>query len=307
MQLQLNHTPITCTQQIAPYLLIHRLPGTNALAWADHQRFVLQQSVKVTGTGILYILVQLADTDFLEIDLLRDLPFFAMAVSGKCSFSLPGETTVFLDASCFGMGRGSSIKIALQGSKDNLLRLLLLDIPLPVSEPFTHRSTHWLVSGKADAGLQQACLFLIQSSYYPAPLAIHVAWLQQITDTVNMYGYGETGGTLLSLTEIRQLFVVKQYMLAHLRDTLTADWLAQLHAMRKEQLQKGFRYLFGQSPYRFIEHQRMALAKRELGTHKTIKEIARLCGYRNVSNFSIAFKRYTGCTPGGYRGDWVNK
>lgn len=301
MQLYLNHIPITCSKQVPPNLLAYRLPGTHALVWTDKQRFVFIQSVNITGSGLLYIVVQLPKADFLEIRSPLDMPFFAMPVSGQCSCQLAGDKPVALTATRFGAGAGSDVTITMQGNEEKLLRLLLIDIPPPVTERSILCTTHWLVSGDADAGLLQACLFLAQSSYYPAPLAIHAACLTQIADSIKMCMYGETGMGLLSFAEIRQLLEVKQYIMSHLRDALDAAWLAQLHAMRKSQLQKGFQYLFGQSPYRFIEQQRMELARRELGTHKTIKEITRLCGYRSVSNFTIAFKRYTGCTPGGYR------
>lgn len=301
MQLYLNHIPITCTEQIPTFLFAYRLPGTSPLIWTDNQRFVLLQSVSIAGPGLLYAVVQLTESDFFQMEYPVEKLFFAMAVSGECSCGLPGGKPVILNAMRFGTGDGSRITITMQGSKENLLRLLLIDIQVPVTEESALRNTHWLVSGEADASLLQACLFLAQSSYYPAPLAIHAALLTQITDTVRMRMYRETGGALLSLAEIRQLFVVKQYIIAHLRDALDAAWLAQLHTMGKEKLQKGFRNLFRQSLYRFIEQERMELARRELDTHKTIKEITRLCGYHSVSNFSTAFKRYTGCTPGGYR------
>jgi AraC-like DNA-binding protein len=36
-------------------------------------------------------------------------------------------------------------------------------------------------------------------------------------------------------------------------------------------------------------------------TDESIVGIAELAGYKNVSSFSVAFKKYFGCTPGAYR------
>ncbi len=67
-----------------------------------------------------------------------------------------------------------------------------------------------------------------------------------------------------------------------------------------------FRHLFkestGQSPNQYLIGIRIAHAKQLLaGTDMAVKQIAALCGFKDVPNFIIAFKRRTYLTPSEYR------
>lgn len=67
-------------------------------------------------------------------------------------------------------------------------------------------------------------------------------------------------------------------------------------------LKRGFRQLYGMGLYQYLRHRRMELAAQLLGTRsKTLKQIARQCGYRHATNFNTAFKRHYGTTPQLYR------
>jgi AraC-like DNA-binding protein len=63
-------------------------------------------------------------------------------------------------------------------------------------------------------------------------------------------------------------------------------------------LHKGFRSLFGMTPFAYLTQQRMERAERllrELGT--TVAEVANQVGYANAAQFAAAFKRQFGITP----------
>ena len=70
----------------------------------------------------------------------------------------------------------------------------------------------------------------------------------------------------------------------------------------KTKLKMGFRIYFGLGLYSFLKKQRMIKAKELLlGTDKTIKQIARIVGFKHASNFTKAFGAYHGLAPGKYR------
>jgi len=86
----------------------------------------------------------------------------------------------------------------------------------------------------------------------------------------------------------------------------SADWtlasLSAKSAMSRSAFASRFHQLTGSTPGNYLTSWRMELACAELRKHHLrIREIARLTGYKSVPSFSLAFKRHTGRTPGGYR------
>jgi AraC-like DNA-binding protein len=60
---------------------------------------------------------------------------------------------------------------------------------------------------------------------------------------------------------------------------------------------------FGVSPRKYWDRRRLEHARTLLKTSETpVKETAWLCGFRSDANFSVWFRRNTGLSPGGYRG-----
>ncbi len=67
-------------------------------------------------------------------------------------------------------------------------------------------------------------------------------------------------------------------------------------------LKKAYKQLYGTTLYGDFHHARMERAKKLLEeTSQSIVAIADLAGYKNVSSFSVAFKKYFGSTPGEFR------
>ena len=84
--------------------------------------------------------------------------------------------------------------------------------------------------------------------------------------------------------------------------SVTIEGLAIEVGLNRTKLQYGFKQVFGVSIYDFQLQKRMEKAKALLRkTQKSIKEIARHCGYKSTSSFSQAFKKATGVAPLGWR------
>ena len=97
----------------------------------------------------------------------------------------------------------------------------------------------------------------------------------------------------------RKSYVVKQYLDNHLQDNISIESLSRKVGLSEFSLSKAFRDNFGCSISDYRTSIRMAQAARMLAsTTVSMKRIAFEVGYSHVSNFSIAFKRRFGITPG---------
>lgn len=301
MQLYLNDMPIVCSKQVPDRLLPYRLPGTEASVWTDPKRTILLQNLAIVTTDIWYVVASLKKKDRLQLRQAVTARLFGIVFSGECSVQLENESPLLLDPTHFIIGSGNEVVITSEWKNNQFLHLLLIHYPEFTQDPSSIRNGCWQTIGRVNTRLVRSCLLLTQASYSPKPLPFHHTCLSFIKELIRNHVYGATGSAELSLDDIQQLFSVKQYIQQHIRDTPDTQWLAQLHGMSKMKLEKGFYHLFQASPYRFLELQKMELAKQELASYKSIKEIAYLCGYNSATNFSTAFRRVMGCSPGEYR------
>ncbi len=74
--------------------------------------------------------------------------------------------------------------------------------------------------------------------------------------------------------------------------------LAQQVGMSDRTLQKGFKAVFGVTPFAYLTQQRMQQAERLLRqSDQTVAEVANVVGYANSAQFAAAFKRQFGISP----------
>ena len=84
--------------------------------------------------------------------------------------------------------------------------------------------------------------------------------------------------------------------------SVTIEGLAIEVGLNRTKLQYGFKQVFGVSIYDFQLQKRMEKAKALLRkTEKSIKENARITGYKSTSSFNQAFKKATGLAPLSWR------
>jgi AraC-like DNA-binding protein len=99
-------------------------------------------------------------------------------------------------------------------------------------------------------------------------------------------------------------------ILHRIRDMITANpqinysisQLAAEAAMSETRLKLAFKQLFNITIHRFSIQSKMQLAKQLIEEDKkTLAQIAKMIGFSSLTNFSTAFKRIHGRTPGSYR------
>jgi AraC-like DNA-binding protein len=110
------------------------------------------------------------------------------------------------------------------------------------------------------------------------------------------------GEILLKPQDIEKIQATRAYLLQNMEQPPTLIELAHKMGLNDFKLKKGYKQLYGVTLFDDFQHARMEKARRLLlETHQSIVAIAELAGYRNVSGFSAAFKRYFGNTPGWFR------
>lgn len=102
--------------------------------------------------------------------------------------------------------------------------------------------------------------------------------------------------------EIRSVRTVKEYIHGHLSEDLSREQLAGLVHLTPDYLSHLFKKKTGLSLMNYIIHERIEAAKLMLlKTDHSISEIAKDCGFQNISYFSKQFRTFTGMTPREYR------
>lgn len=135
-----------------------------------------------------------------------------------------------------------------------------------------------------------------EQSRYAVFKALELLYLLSAHDLI-----AETPGNSNSaLTQIVQ--EVASYMRCHLDERLTIDGLSTRFGVSPTALKKEFRRLYGQPLHAWLQEQRLTQAAQLLReSTMTVLEVAQEVGYSSTSQFSAAFVRRFGHTPGQYR------
>lgn len=95
---------------------------------------------------------------------------------------------------------------------------------------------------------------------------------------------------------------VEDYINAHLTETIPLDDLARIARLSPFHFSRAFKQSFGLPPHRYHMHRRIEHAKGLLvRPGVTVTEVGIRLGFSDTSSFSVAFRRFTGTTPGAYR------
>jgi AraC family transcriptional regulator len=99
----------------------------------------------------------------------------------------------------------------------------------------------------------------------------------------------------------RRLSRVLEYVHAHLGDELDIRGMASAASLSRFHFARAFKASTGQTPYQYVSAKRLAQAKVLLAQNQPIAEIALALNFSSQANFTRAFRREFGITPGRYR------
>ena len=96
--------------------------------------------------------------------------------------------------------------------------------------------------------------------------------------------------------------VCTKYIETHLSEHITINSLSRRFFISPTAVKANFRSLYGQTVHSWLLQKRMEYAAKLLADpSKSVLGIAQSVGYCSVSQFSAAFRRFFGTTPGKYR------
>lgn len=90
------------------------------------------------------------------------------------------------------------------------------------------------------------------------------------------------------------------YILAHIKDELSLDLLAEQCSLSTSQYKQKFRAQMGIAPRNFINFQKIEHSKTLLLKGMEITQVAMELGFNSSSYFSVVFKRYNTYSPSEY-------
>jgi AraC family transcriptional regulator len=99
----------------------------------------------------------------------------------------------------------------------------------------------------------------------------------------------------------RRLNRVLEYIHAHLGDELDVRGMASAAHLSRFHFARAFKASTGQAPYQYVNAKRMERAKALLLQDRPLGEIALTLNFSSQANFTRAFRREFGVTPGQYR------
>lgn len=95
---------------------------------------------------------------------------------------------------------------------------------------------------------------------------------------------------------------IKAYLLDHLSEKNTIEYLSRKFSISSTFLKESFRQAFGSPVHSWLVEQRLNRACKLLCTTRmSVQEVAHSVGYEGMSQFNAVFKRRFGATPGQYR------
>lgn len=117
--------------------------------------------------------------------------------------------------------------------------------------------------------------------------------------------YKKTGTTAqftLTPEDMERVAAARDLLLKDLRKTHTIAQLSRAVGINTFKLKVGFREMYNTGVFECLQGTRLEQARELIvQTNMPLKEIARLCGYRRITNFITAFRKKFGYTPGSLR------
>jgi AraC family transcriptional activator of pyochelin receptor len=100
-------------------------------------------------------------------------------------------------------------------------------------------------------------------------------------------------------TDRENFQALRDYLDAHFLEPQTLDGLARRFALNEFKLKKGFKALFDDTVFGYLQRRRLEHARQLLlDGEVNVNEAADLVGYANPNHFSTAFRKFFGIAPG---------
>lgn len=210
-------------------------------------------------------------------------------------------------ASCFPTRHyhGATVMLNLpEGDFAEFLRISGIDLAA-LAQKFLSKDISCVIRGDAGAGRIFADIYAAREKrdigYFRLKLAELLHFLQRYAPNA-----GIRRTQTLPADIVRAMKDAEEYLWRHLSVPLSIGGLSEKFGFSPTSFKHYFKMIYGFPVHEYLFTCRMQIAQHELvKTNKKISAIAREAGYKNVSKFSEAFKRFSGISPRAYRGNHV--
>lgn len=146
-------------------------------------------------------------------------------------------------------------------------------------------------------GIANHAFFKDHAAQYDASLCEDDLW-DPVQALMHFQVKAETGPAIPE-ADLQRLQAVKDYLReAFLCPALSLQQLCRKFGLNEFKLKKGFKQLFGNTVFGYVQEMKMKTARRCLAEKKmNVNEVADYLGYSTPNHFSAAFKKMYGHTP----------
>jgi len=130
-------------------------------------------------------------------------------------------------------------------------------------------------------------------------LYIESKLLDLVYTTINNVDIEEKNNTIyLSSKDIESLHRAKEILITNMENPPSLKTLAYKSAINEFKLKKGFKQIFGNTVFGYLQEYRLNEAKKLLENDEiNISEASLIVGYKSISHFSKIFKEHFGIAP----------
>ncbi len=295
MMATLNYCRIELTPKVSAGWELIRIRGSSISAWEGDAGIILVENIRVDAFSIFSVHVFLRLAERIELRMHE--------IGNKFSYCIEGQWQI-IDKSAHTMLIKDQYRFAFSDT--------LQIVPTPTPGRMNHLL---IISDKNEqCHFPGECLLqplnapvlmmdiipqLIQTSYFPQPRPFHEKIIRSILKIAEENSSkGKLSSEKFKNTELEALHKVSVLIEKDLQQHHSIASLAIYSGMNRQKLSTGFKSLFGQTIYGYYLSKRMDLAKNLLvNGDLPLKMVAKKAGYRNATNFSIAFKKFYNITP----------
>jgi len=295
MMATLNYRRIELTSKVPAGWELIRIRGSSIASWEGRSGIILIENIIVDVFSVFSIQVFHRSAERIELRMHE--------IGSHFSYCMEGHWQIINQ-----LQDKELKKDQYQLGYSDVLQLIPLQVPGRMNhvliignknDSYCFLEQNWPQSFNAPVLMMDIILQLTQTSYFPQPRPFHEKLVRSILKIAEeSIGKEKLPSEKFTNSELEVLHSVSLLIEKDLQQHHSIASLAFYSGMNRQKLTTGFKSLFGQTIYGYYLSKRMDLAKTLLvNGDLPLKMIAKKAGYRNATNFSIAFKKFYKLTP----------
>jgi AraC-like DNA-binding protein len=291
----LNYRRIELTSEVPAGWELVRIKGSSIGSWEGKAGVILIENIPINTFSIKVVRVFLRSTERIELRIYETPYCFSFCIEGQWQIIDQLQPVLIKQNQyqLFFSGDLQCIPVQVSG---RMSQLLIITINSNYSSLPEERLKQPVA---ASALMIDNILQLTQTSYFPQPRSFHEKLIRGILKIAEEdIAKGKFPSERFTNAELEILHKVSVLIESDLQQHHSIASLAIFSGMNRQKLTTGFKSLFGQTIYGYYLSKRMDLAQTLLVQgNLPLKVVAKKAGYRNATNFSIAFKKFYKLTP----------